>query len=77
MMPDAEISDEHWLGPRLPLIGLYGLLIAANLGTWAWAVVLFWDQPIYLGTALLAYTDRKSTRLNSSHIPLSRMPSSA
>ena len=23
------------------------------------------------------YTDRKSTRLNSSHIPLSRMPSSA
>ena len=25
----------------------------------------------------LYYTDRKSTRLNSSHIPLSRMPSSA
>ena len=25
----------------------------------------------------LATTDRKSTRLNSSHIPLSRMPSSA
>ena len=25
----------------------------------------------------LQYTDRKSTRLNSSHIPLSRMPSSA
>ena len=24
-----------------------------------------------------AYLDRKSTRLNSSHIPLSRMPSSA
>ena len=29
-------------------------------------------------TALVAnYLDRKSTRLNSSHIPLSRMPSSA
>ena len=26
---------------------------------------------------LLFFTDRKSTRLNSSHIPLSRMPSSA
>ena len=25
----------------------------------------------------IGYTDRKSTRLNSSHIPLSRMPSSA
>ena len=28
-------------------------------------------------TTLLAVLDRKSTRLNSSHIPLSRMPSSA
>ena len=26
---------------------------------------------------LINYLDRKSTRLNSSHIPLSRMPSSA
>ena len=26
---------------------------------------------------IAAYADRKSTRLNSSHIPLSRMPSSA
>ena len=32
-------------------------------------------QPI--ATALFANSDRKSTRLNSSHIPLSRMPSSA
>ena len=29
------------------------------------------------GEPLLYITDRKSTRLNSSHIPLSRMPSSA
>ena len=29
------------------------------------------------GSAADAMTDRKSTRLNSSHIPLSRMPSSA
>ena len=28
-------------------------------------------------TALVAYADRKSTRLNSSHLKLSRMPSSA
>ena len=32
----------------------------------------------FAGDPLLAtYRDRKSTRLNSSHIPLSRMPSSA
>ena len=29
------------------------------------------------GICLTAISDRKSTRLNSSHIPLSRMPSSA
>ena len=28
-------------------------------------------------TPVIKYLDRKSTRLNSSHIPLSRMPSSA
>ena len=30
-----------------------------------------------IGTSSPGYKDRKSTRLNSSHIPLSRMPSSA
>ena len=30
-----------------------------------------------LGDAISGVIDRKSTRLNSSHIPLSRMPSSA
>ena len=29
------------------------------------------------GKSMTALSDRKSTRLNSSHIPLSRMPSSA
>ena len=34
--------------------------------------------PVIIGDAqLLAHTDRKSTRLNSSHIQKSRMPSSA
>ena len=32
---------------------------------------------VLLKAARLANEDRKSTRLNSSHIPLSRMPSSA
>ena len=36
------------------------------------------DDHIFLQTAASKYgVDRKSTRLNSSHIPLSRMPSSA
>ena len=39
--------------------------------------VLFWDIPIALGEYRDWETDRKSTRLNSSHSGESRMPSSA
>ena len=35
------------------------------------------DQMTEAQKAAVAAVDRKSTRLNSSHIPLSRMPSSA
>ena len=34
-------------------------------------------QPVFVEEPSVEDTDRKSTRLNSSHIPLSRMPSSA
>ena len=37
----------------------------------------FYSAAEYDLSNLLRYPDRKSTRLNSSHIPLSRMPSSA
>ena len=36
-----------------------------------------WQSPNVYTTTAVGSTDRKSTRLNSSHIPLSRMPSSA
>ena len=44
------------------------------------AGVLFFPVSYVFGdilTEVYGYSDRKSTRLNSSHIPLSRMPSSA
>lgn len=37
------------------LTTIYVLLIAANLGAWIWAFVLFHAQPLMLGTALLAW----------------------
>ena len=37
------------------VIGIYGVLIAFNLGTWAWALAALHDKPVLLGTALLAY----------------------
>ena len=41
------------LRPRL--FTLYAVLIAANLGAWAWALIAFRHYPLLLGTALLAY----------------------
>jgi high-affinity nickel-transport protein len=40
---------------RRSIVGIYTLLILANLAMWGWAVLVFQDQPILLGTALLAY----------------------
>ena len=37
----------------------------------------YWIAPVLFLSFLGVAGDRKSTRLNSSHIPLSRMPSSA
>jgi high-affinity nickel-transport protein len=56
-------------GPlRGRLIGIYGLLLAANLGAWAWAVAVFRDQPLYLGTALLAYSFGLRHAVDADHI---------
>ena len=45
--------------------------------TFSLAIIFDCTVRIVLGTALGSLIDRKSTRLNSSHRPLSRMPSSA
>ena len=58
-----------FLQPMLTVM-LFALVFGriANIPTGGLPPLLFY---------LPAYVDRKSTRLNSSHIPLSRMPSSA
>jgi High-affinity nickel-transport protein len=52
----APLFDDISSRQRGELLGLYGLLIAANACAWIWAFVLFGRQPALLGTALLAYT---------------------
>ena len=59
---------------RLVLVGAPG----AGKGTQAQFLAAHFAIPhISTGDIFRANLDRKSTRLNSSHIPLSRMPSSA
>jgi nickel/cobalt transporter (NiCoT) family protein len=54
------------LRPRL--IALYAVLIAANLGAWAWALIAFRHYPLLLGTALLAYGFGLRHAVDADHI---------
>ena len=60
--------------PEILLMLVLGLVVGSFLN-----VVVYRLPRMLEGVeeATLSFPDRKSTRLNSSHIPLSRMPSSA
>ena len=65
---DQRISGDVSGGLLGKLIGLYGVLLVANSAAWAWAFLLFHDQPIYLGTALLAYGFGLRHAVDADHI---------
>ena len=50
------------------IVGVYGLLIAANIATWLWALVAFHDYPLLLGTAALAYSFGLRHAFDADHI---------
>lgn len=39
-----------------PTLSIYGILLIFNAGAWLWAVLVFHQYPVLLGTALLAYS---------------------
>ena len=53
---------------RRRLIGLYALLLTANIGAWVWAFVTFREQKVMLGTALLAYSCGLRHAVDADHI---------
>ena len=53
---------------RQPITTIYALLIFANLTVWAWAVLVFRNQPVLLGTALLAYGFGLRHAVDADHI---------
>lgn len=52
---EAKARDGQPAALRGRISLLYVGLIAANLGAWAWALIVFRGDPMLLGTALLAY----------------------
>src|SRR5271170_4048607 len=53
---------------RAKVIGIYVLLIGANIAAWLWALSAFRDYPILLGTAMLAYTFGLRHAFDADHI---------
>src|SRR5579883_2446993 len=60
--------DSRGVGLQRRIVGLYILLIGANLFVWAWALLAFRSHPILLGTAFLAYTFGLRHALDADHI---------
>jgi high-affinity nickel-transport protein len=60
--------DDRHADLRGRLIGIYSLLILANLAIWAWTLLTFRDHPVLLGTALLAYSFGLRHAVDADHI---------
>jgi high-affinity nickel-transport protein len=57
---DAELGNK--------LVGIYGLLITANVLAWVWALIAFRDYPVLVGTAFLAYAFGLRHAVDADHI---------
>jgi high-affinity nickel-transport protein len=53
---------------RSRTLAIYAILIPLNLLAWLWALIAFRDQPVLLGTALLAYTFGLRHAVDADHI---------
>ena len=63
-----SIFDDKPVNLRGKALGLYTVLIAANLLAWAWAVIAFRHHPVLLGTAVLAYSFGLRHAVDADHI---------
>ena len=60
--------DQRSSGLRPRIIGIYTVLILATLAVWFWAELVFRRQPVFLGTALLAYGFGLRHAVDADHI---------
>ena len=64
----SSIFNDSGANVRDKVIGVYILLIAANLASWTWALTAFHAYPLLLGTAFLAYTFGLRHAFDADHI---------
>src|SRR6201999_4257124 len=60
--------DDDATDLRGRIAAVYTLLLLANGGVWIWALYLFRDRPVLLGTALLAYGFGLRHAVDADHI---------
>jgi len=69
MLGLAAVKPSVWsCNLRQRIVGLYVLLVLANLATWAWALLAFRQHPVLLGTALLAYSFGLRHAVDADHL---------
>jgi nickel/cobalt transporter (NiCoT) family protein len=61
-------SKSELIGVRGRIVGIYGVLIFANVTTWIWALIAFDSQPVLIGTAVLAYSLGLRHAIDADHI---------
>src|ERR1700737_3543802 len=62
------LFDDHAANLTPKIIGIYVVLIVANVAAWAWALGGFRPYPVLLGTALLAYGFGLRHAVDADHI---------
>jgi nickel/cobalt transporter (NiCoT) family protein len=64
----SRLFDDGAGRTRERLVALYVLLIAGNLAAWGWALGQFYDRPVLLGAAFLAYSFGLRHAFDADHI---------
>lgn len=64
----TQTAGSSSTGVKSRIIGIYTLLLAANVGAWLWAFACFHNYPVLLGTAMLAYTFGLRHAVDADHI---------
>ena len=64
----SKLFSDDGASLRARIIGIYVLLIGANVAAWLWALSAFRNYPILLGTAMLAYTFGLRHAFDADHI---------